>query len=173
MEGPSKRSFGFCTRRTRGYTILPMMHRGEEVIPPMDFGMQLERRMVTKWPNNGKCLLFCLNIGHFMKFFSLISCHTCCTPPSSQASHLVLSCSLLSCLMLLYLPDRPFYSFPWWKSTHSADSSSTFQAGGGPPWMVLNSSSHIIVRAMILAQNELRASCSTDCWALPLRFLTQ
>lgn len=114
MRGPSKRSFGFCTRRTPGYTILSMMHSGEEVIPPMDTGMQLGRRMVTEWPNNDKCLLLCVNIGHFIKF-SPSSPVTPVAPHSSQAFHLVLSCSLLLLasvpfLMLLYLPDRPFCS---------------------------------------------------------------
>lgn len=147
MGGPSKRSFGFCTRRTPAYTILSMRRRGEEVIPPMDIEMQLRRRMVTEWPNNDKCLLRCINIGHFIKFspsspVTPVAPHIparpstlCCHAPCSLLPPYLLSCCYICLIGPLFLvPDESLLILQM--------SSFTFHAGGGSSLMVLNSSSH-------------------------------
>lgn len=102
------------------------MHSGEEVIPPMDTGMQLGRRMVTEWPNNDQCLLLCVNIGHFIKFspsspVTPVAPHIparpstlCCHAPCSFLPLCLFSC----CYICLIGPSVPC---PRWKSTHYAD----------------------------------------------------
>lgn len=101
------------------------MH-SEEVIPPMDIGIQLGRRMVTGWPNNDKRLFLCINIGHFIKF-SPSSPVTSVAPhiparPSTLCCHAPCSFLLLnlfSCCSICLI--GPSVHCPWWKSTHSAD----------------------------------------------------
>lgn len=154
---PYGNTFNFCTRRALGFTILSVRPSGEEVIPSRDIGVQLRSGMITDWPNNNKCPFFCMTRGVLYQLSSFISCHPAAPyTPASQPLPVVMPLHALLCLDAFPYIVLSVWSFllPLVLQTSPP---LTFQAGGGRPWMVLNSSFHSH-KAMVLPQNQL------ECW---------